>query len=158
MYYSAKRQAFLVDQGYAFKVISHLNGLESLPGLAYSTPAERRELLQDVMLQNEEKWGVEEIKEDLFSVRSNQPKGKPGPGAKKGAKRTAGLLSDLSGGQDMVIICYATLSAGIHTLTLVRPMSNTTKAGTRSSRAKVIPCSRRSNARGKGVKLRDWSR
>ena len=102
MYYSAKRQAFLVDQGYAFKVISHLNGLESLPGLAYATSAERRELLQDVMLQNEEKWGVEDIKDDLFSVRSNQPKGKNSALAKKGAKRTAGLLSDLSGGQDMV--------------------------------------------------------
>ena len=106
MYYSAKRQAFLVDQGYAFKVISHLNGLENLPGLAYATPAERRELLQNVMLQNEDKWGVEEIKDDLFSGRSNQPKGKSSALAKKGARRTAGLLSDLSGGQDMVKIIY----------------------------------------------------
>ena len=53
MYYSSKRQAFLVDQGYAFKVITHLQGIEDLPGLAFSSPAERRELLQNVMLQNE---------------------------------------------------------------------------------------------------------
>lgn len=102
MYYSAKRQAFLVDQGYAFKVISHLNGIENLPGLAYSTAAERRELLQDVMLQNEESWGVEQIQDDLFSGRSAHPKGKVTALAKKGPKRTAGMLSDLSGAQDMV--------------------------------------------------------
>ena len=109
MYYSAKRQAFLVDQGYAFKVISHLNGLEKLPGLAYSTPSERRELLQDVMLQNEESWGVEQITDDLFSGRSDRPKGKSSAFAKKGPKRTAGMLSDLSGGQDMVRIAFMIL-------------------------------------------------
>lgn len=102
MYYSAKRQAFLVDQGYAFKVISHLNGLENLPGLAYATPMERRELLQDVMIQNEDSGDVEQIADDLFSGRSSHPKGRSKALAKKGPKRTAGMLSDLSGGQDMV--------------------------------------------------------
>ena len=42
MYYSTKRQAFLVDQGYAFKVITHLSGMEQLPDLAYSSARERR--------------------------------------------------------------------------------------------------------------------
>ena len=28
MYYSTKRQQFLIDQGYSFKVITHLDGLE----------------------------------------------------------------------------------------------------------------------------------
>jgi DNA excision repair protein ERCC-3 len=99
MYYSSKRQAFLVDQGYAFKVITHLQGIENLPGLAFATPAERRELLQEVMLQNETSADVEKIDDDLFSARSS------GPGrisVKKGAKRTAGMLADLSGGQTMV--------------------------------------------------------
>merc|ERR1711881_58596 len=45
MHYSAKRQAFLVDQGYAFKVITHLSGMEQLPDLAYASARERRELL-----------------------------------------------------------------------------------------------------------------
>ncbi len=103
MYYSSKRQAFLVDQGYAFKVITHLQGIENLPGLAYASPAERRELLQDVMLQNETSAEVEKIDDDLFGARSSGPQGKSGGIAKKGAKRTAGMLSELSGGQDMVI-------------------------------------------------------
>jgi DNA excision repair protein ERCC-3 len=102
MYYSSKRQAFLVDQGYAFKVITHLHGIENLPGLAYSAPAERRELLQEVMLQNETSADVEKVDDDLFSRRSAGSKGKIALLDRKGAKRTAGLLSDLSGGQDMV--------------------------------------------------------
>ena len=106
MYYSSKRQAFLVDQGYAFKVITHLQGIENLPGLAYATPAERRELLQEVMLQNETSADVEKVDDDLFSARSGGTRGKSSSIAKKGAKRTAGMLSDLSGGQDMAYIEY----------------------------------------------------
>ena len=107
MFYSSKRQAFLVDQGYAFKVITHLQGIENLPNLAYASPAERRELLQEVMLQNETSADVEKVDDDLFSARSGGPRGKSGGVAgKKGAKRTAGMLSDLSGGQDMAYIEY----------------------------------------------------
>lgn len=106
MYYSSKRQAFLVDQGYAFKVITHLQGIENLPGLAYASPAERRELLQEVMLQNETSADVEKVDDDLFAARSGGARGKGGRMAKKGAKRTAGMLSDLSGGQDMAYIEY----------------------------------------------------
>ena len=102
MYYSSKRQAFLVDQGYSFKVITHLQGIENLPGLAYTSPAERRELLQEVMLQNETTADVEKIDDDLFGIRSGGAGGKSGRAAKKGPKRTAGMLSELSGGQDMV--------------------------------------------------------
>lgn len=101
MYYSSKRQAFLVDQGYAFKVITHLEGIENLPGLAFASPAERRELLQEVMLQNETSADVEKVDDDIFSGRSGGPRGKNGI-IKKGARRTAGMLSELSGGQDMV--------------------------------------------------------
>lgn len=106
MYYSSKRQAFLVDQGYAFKVITHLQGIENLPGLAYASPAERRELLQEVMLQNETSADVEKVDDDLFSARSGGTRGKSSGMAKKGARRTAGMLSDLSGGQDMAYIEY----------------------------------------------------
>lgn len=102
MYYSSKRQAFLVDQGYAFKVITHLQGIEQLPGLAYASPAERRELLQEVMLQNETSADVEKIDDDLFGARSSGTRGQSGGFNKRGAKRTAGMLSELSGGQDMV--------------------------------------------------------
>ena len=100
MYYSSKRQAFLVDQGYSFKVITHLQGIENLTSLAYSSPAERRELLQEVMLQNETSADVEHIDDDLFSggggIRTKA----------KGPRRTAGTLSELSGGRDMAYIEY----------------------------------------------------
>lgn len=103
MFYSSKRQAFLVDQGYAFKVITHLQGIENLEGLAYSTPAERRELLQEVMLQNETSAEVEHVTDDLFSERSGGPKAR---GFKKGVKRSAATLSGLAGGEDMAYIEY----------------------------------------------------
>ena len=109
MYYSSKRQAFLVDQGYAFKVITHLQGIETLDNLAYSSPAERRELLQEVMLQNETSADIEKIDDDLFSSRSGGARGRNGAAVAKknaSAKRTAGMLSDLSGGQDMAYIEY----------------------------------------------------
>ncbi|OJJ83173.1 TFIIH/NER complex ATPase/helicase subunit SSL2 [Aspergillus glaucus CBS 516.65] len=102
MFYSSKRQAFLVDQGYAFKVITHLQGIENLNGLAYATPAERRELLQEVMLQNESSAEVENVTDDLFAARSGGAKG----AAKKGVKRSAATLSGLAGGEDMAYIEY----------------------------------------------------
>ncbi|KAF1813735.1 putative TFIIH complex helicase Ssl2 [Eremomyces bilateralis CBS 781.70] len=102
MYYSSKRQAFLVDQGYAFKVITHLHGIDAMPNLAFKTPQERRDLLMSVMLQIESDASlgdVERIEGDLFS----EARGRYG---KKKAKRTAGMLSDLSGGQDMAYVEY----------------------------------------------------
>lgn len=100
MYYSAKRQAFLVDQGYAFKVITHLAGIENLKGLKFSTQSERLELLTHVMIQNEDKAGVEKIDGDLFSSMGGAGN------RKKGVRRTAGALSELSGGQGMAYVEY----------------------------------------------------
>lgn len=100
MFYSSKRQAFLVDQGYAFKVITHLNGIDKMPGLAYTTQQERVELLGDVLLQGDSEGGVEEIKDDLFSDRQFAK------GKKKQAKRMAGTLAELAGGRDMAYIEY----------------------------------------------------
>ncbi|KAF3941062.1 hypothetical protein ABW19_dt0204588 [Dactylella cylindrospora] len=100
MYYSSKRQAFLVDQGYAFKVITHLQGIEKLPGLAYDTPAERRELLQTVLLENSQNADVNGIEKEtdggFFDRTRGDWKGK-GPVVKRNAAR----LSGLSGGDTM---------------------------------------------------------
>lgn len=96
MYYSSKRQAFLVDQGYAFKVITNLKGMSSLPQLMYQTHNDRMQLLQDVLLQSESAADVEDIKDDLFSDR-NQARSKK----KNGVRRQAGTLSSLAGGEDM---------------------------------------------------------
>ncbi|KAF2754848.1 component of the holoenzyme form of RNA polymerase transcription factor [Pseudovirgaria hyperparasitica] len=100
MYYSSKRQAFLVDQGYAFKVITHLQGIENLQGLSFNIPQERRELLQEVLLQNESQAEAEQIEGDLFSNNSSRK------GKKSGVRRQAGMLSELAGGKDMAYVEY----------------------------------------------------
>ncbi|KAG5360253.1 DNA repair helicase RAD25 [Yarrowia sp. B02] len=98
MYYSTKRQAFLVDQGYAFKVITHLHGMENLPDLAYASARERRELLQEVLLQNEDAATLEEgDNADSFVGRGSSNK-------RGSAKRTTGSLASLAGGEDMAYI------------------------------------------------------
>lgn len=103
MYYSTKRQAFLVDQGYAFKVITHLHGMESLPNLAYSNAKERRELLQEVLLKNEEVAGIEmgEDSENLIGGGVSRRL------KNKGASRNTGSLAGLAGGEDMAYVEYS---------------------------------------------------
>jgi DNA excision repair protein ERCC-3 len=102
MYYSSKRQAFLVDQGYAFKVITQLANIENTPDLAFATPQETRELLQRTLVDNERGAEDDVETDDLF--------GKPGRGGRgggrkgNGVRRTAGMLSELAGGQDMAYI------------------------------------------------------
>ncbi|KAK6202459.1 DNA helicase [Scheffersomyces amazonensis] len=103
MYYSTKRQAFLVDQGYAFKVITHLNGMEQLPDLAYSSDRERRELLQQVLLKNEDQAKLE-VGDDIdtnFISDSTRLKLE-----NSSASRTAGSLAGLAGGEDMAYVEY----------------------------------------------------
>lgn len=103
MFYSSKRQAFLVDQGYAFKVITHLQGMDELPNLAFSRAQERRELLQSVILHNEAGYDSDEAKDidrsgNMFYNTTKQKK------KKSGTRRTAGKLSELAGGQDMAYV------------------------------------------------------
>ncbi|ESZ93390.1 DNA repair helicase RAD25 [Sclerotinia borealis F-4128] len=100
MYYSSKRQAFLVDQGYAFKAITHLQGIEGLPGLAYNTLPEQRALLEKVLIHNmDEAKYQEEPNDDLFHRNDDKSRKK-----KSNARRTAGKLADLAGGQDMAYV------------------------------------------------------
>lgn len=103
MYYSSKRQAFLVDQGYAFKVITRLEGLENFSQLAFSTPQERRELLMDVLLARDEDAKLERIEGDAFGTSYASGKGKK---KSNGVRRAAGTLSELSGGQTMAYMEY----------------------------------------------------
>ncbi|CAG8975194.1 hypothetical protein HYALB_00004255 [Hymenoscyphus albidus] len=102
MFYSSKRQAFLVDQGYAFKVITHLQGIEDMPNLAFNTPSERRELLQNILLANDADLEFDDRGDDLFHAQDGKSKVKK---IKKAmARRTAGALSELAGGQDMAYV------------------------------------------------------
>ncbi|CDR37648.1 CYFA0S01e14114g1_1 [Cyberlindnera fabianii] len=111
MYYSTKRQAFLVDQGYAFKVITHLHGMENLPNLAYASARERRELLQEVLLKNEDAAGLEigDDAESSVGRGNNVMKRSHNSGDRKKVKaqRTAGSLASLAGGEDMAYVEYS---------------------------------------------------
>ncbi|OAA62031.1 Xeroderma pigmentosum group B protein (XP-B) [Niveomyces insectorum RCEF 264] len=113
MAFSVKRQAFLVDQGYAFKVITQLKNMEQTPDLAFDSPQSRRELLEKVLVEVESKtWRQEEEKESAGLLEDGNmfygPDGKPLRRAPKSraaaAKRTAGTLRDLSGGHDMAYV------------------------------------------------------
>lgn len=52
MYFSSKRQQFLIDQGYAFKVITHLEGMDKAK-LDFETKDEQLELLKKVLAADE---------------------------------------------------------------------------------------------------------
>ena len=103
MFYSTKRQQFLIDQGYAFKVITHLDGLESLPDLVYRTRDEQIELLSSVLLANESEAelgsDVRAGEGDLAGTITSKDFGVPGKAP--GVQRTAGSLTALSGAQHM---------------------------------------------------------
>jgi DNA excision repair protein ERCC-3 len=106
MFYSTKRQQFLIDQGYAFKVITHLDGLEQMPELVYKTKDEQLELIGAVLLANESEadigTDVRAVEGDLAGTVTSKDFGGPlGAQAVKGATRTAGSLHALSGAQHM---------------------------------------------------------
>ncbi|KAH7079540.1 TFIIH basal transcription factor complex helicase XPB subunit [Paraphoma chrysanthemicola] len=130
MYYSSKRQAFLVDQGYAFKVITRLEGLENSADLAFATPSDRRELLMDVLLARDEDAKEERIEGDAFG--SNYASGK-NKKKKNGVRRAAGTLSELSGGQTMAYMEFNKSrnkelkgSKGVHNA-FIRKLANSAK-------------------------------
>lgn len=53
MYFSSKRQQFLVDQGYAFKVITKLSGMDSMENKVYATQEQQLALLKDILMASE---------------------------------------------------------------------------------------------------------
>lgn len=92
------------SQGYAFKVITSLEGLEQLDNLVYPTRAEQIELLQSVLLANETDadLGAEDTGKEVGTSRYNSPA--PGPGGLQ-ATRIAGSLQALSG---CVVLAFET--------------------------------------------------
>ncbi|KAI9184220.1 DNA repair helicase RAD25 [Blastocladiella emersonii ATCC 22665] len=102
MHYSNRRQQFLVDQGYAFKVITKLAGIETHPGLKYTTPAEQRDLL--ITLKNTSLTDV--LEDDAAAAAKERAKANGGAGgvAKSGgvtAVRRTGNLASHSGADNM---------------------------------------------------------
>ena len=90
MSFSRKRQRFLVNQGYAYKVITRLPGIEKAD-LLYKTKEEQVLLLQQVLAAADA--DVEE--EDLM---------KGGGGGRGGFRRQGGNMSSMSGADDNVYL------------------------------------------------------
>ncbi len=102
MYYSTKRQQFLIDQGYSFKVITHLEGMEATRDLVFRSKREQIELLARVQAQNVDAADEEDlgVADDISEFRNRN---KPMPGAKK----VSGSLKSLSGGDNMAYVEYS---------------------------------------------------
>ena len=85
----------MIDQGYSFKVITHLDGLDSLPNLVYNTRDEQFELILSVLLANESEAelgsDVKGAVDDLVGTVTSKDFGFPGK--TPGAKRMMGSLS-----------------------------------------------------------------
>ncbi|CAD6230237.1 unnamed protein product [Miscanthus lutarioriparius] len=96
MYYSTKRQQFLIDQGYSFKVITSLPPPEEEPNLSFYTLDEQLELLSKVLNAGDDMIGVERLEEDSDGK------------ALLRARRSAGSMSAFSGAGGMVYMEYST--------------------------------------------------
>jgi DNA excision repair protein ERCC-3 len=95
---------FAEHEQYAFKVITHLDGIKEMPNLVFDTKAKQIELLQSVLLANETeadvgtdvKFGTDDLPGTVTSKDFGEAKRPSGAAA---AKRVTGSLQALSGGQ-----------------------------------------------------------
>ncbi|OIT33222.1 PREDICTED: DNA repair helicase XPB1-like [Nicotiana attenuata] len=95
MYYSTKRQQFLIDQGYSFKVITSLPPPDSGPELSYYHVEEQLGLLGKVLSAGEDMVGLEEIEEEDTDGK-----------ALRRANRSVGSMSTYSGAKGMIYMEY----------------------------------------------------
>ncbi|KAJ2888015.1 DNA repair helicase RAD25 [Coemansia asiatica] len=101
MYYSTKRQQFLIDQGYSYKVITHLEGMDECKDLVFSTVDSQKSLLHEVKLEGDPI--NEEMPDDLdFNGRGRRK-------ANGSVRRNAGSLKSMSGADN---IAYMESSGG----------------------------------------------
>ncbi|KAL2902058.1 General transcription and DNA repair factor IIH helicase subunit XPB1 [Bienertia sinuspersici] len=96
MYYSTKRQQFLIDQGYSFKVITSLPPPDCGAALSYNTLQEQVNLLSKVLSAGDDAVGLEQLEEDADEV------------ALMKARRSMGSMSAMSGAHGMVYMEYNT--------------------------------------------------
>lgn len=112
MYYSTKRQQFLIDQGYAFKVITNLEGMDSDNNLVFTQKADQLALLNSVLLVNDSELRDDEIPADLDDItqrgRSRSASAAPGGGV----RRTVTASRSLSGGDGMAYVETSKLGGG----------------------------------------------
>ena len=102
MYYSAKRQQYLIDQGYTYQVVTTLcekaDAVAEEEGYSFATPEDDRKLLRRV-LTSETDLEKEQKAEDS-AIRKNNADG--AALADASVRRTAGVsMSSVSGGSGM---------------------------------------------------------
>ncbi|XP_045570163.1 general transcription and DNA repair factor IIH helicase/translocase subunit XPB [Salmo salar] len=106
MAYSTKRQRFLVDQGYSFKVITKMAGMEE-DNLMFSSREEQYQLLQKVLaatdLDAEEEVVIGENGRPMF-------------------QRRPGTMSSMSGADDSVYMEYRSRGSRAHMGNNIHPL------------------------------------
>lgn len=95
MYYSTKRQQFLIDQGYSFKIITGLPPPDAGAELSYHRLDEQLALLGKVLNAGDDAVGLEQLEEDADDITVQK------------AKRIEGSMSDMSGATGRVYMEYA---------------------------------------------------
>ncbi|XP_060535753.1 general transcription and DNA repair factor IIH helicase subunit XPB [Cylas formicarius] len=90
MAYSRKRQRFLVNQGYSYKVITKLAGMDQEADLMYKTREEQGQLLQQVLAASD------------IDCEDEKVPGEGGPRGGGAVGRKVGGLGSMSGGDDAV--------------------------------------------------------
>jgi len=104
MYYSTKRQQFLVDQGYAFKVVTNLLDGAAAAQLQLSTRNEQLNLLAKIL-----STAVEDAQEEEEQAPGAGRAGAPAGNAPRAkARRVATSLSTMSGAAGRMYMEYST--------------------------------------------------
>jgi len=98
MYYSTKRQQFLIDQGYSFKVVTNLGDLDQ-ENLCFNDRQSQLDLLSQVLAADETEAGEERFNID-DALDGKQKKAK-GP-----TRKTGGSMKALSGADDIMYMEY----------------------------------------------------
>ncbi|KAL5106159.1 General transcription and DNA repair factor IIH helicase subunit XPB [Taenia crassiceps] len=107
MQYALKRQRFLVNQGYAYKVITRLAGMEK-ENLRLGTKAEQAELLHRVLASTDEDAMEETLPVDPDGFGGGRT-AKGGRGA--GFVRRAGQMASISGADDAIYMDTSSAAA-----------------------------------------------
>ncbi|EFJ20937.1 hypothetical protein SELMODRAFT_418040 [Selaginella moellendorffii] len=100
MYYSSKRQQFLIDQGYSFKVLTNLPPPDSGEDLGYSKLQDQMDLLSKVLNAGEDAVGVEKLEHDADDITNLK------------IHRSAGSMSAMSGGKGRLYTEFSTGGGG----------------------------------------------
>lgn len=66
--YSIRRRQFLIDQGYSFKIVEHLPGMDENPPAAYRTKTEQNELLASILMASDRDIETESEEGDLEMI------------------------------------------------------------------------------------------